>query len=194
MSEIAGHEQFEYVAERVNNEFLEGRKDDEPVESVGQAFLEYILKRERIRRDAREVGQRQDAVDYETLQTLKNAQVDDPEHMLSQVVLQRFARDPTDAVEYITRVIDEKTAELSNKQRKRARKPRRGSLSPLSKLIDEILLNNPKIAVNDLRHELKNHDGIIEIDGELRDTTNTDSIKVKNLKDRLYRAKKRESR
>jgi hypothetical protein len=113
---------------------------------------------------------------------------------LSQVVLQRFARGPADAVEYITRVIDEKTAELSNKQRKRARKPRRGSLSPLSKLIDEIVLNNPKIAVNDLRHELKNHDGIIEIDGELRDTINTDSIRMENLKDRLYRAKKRESR
>ena len=191
MSEIAGHEQFEQIAKRLLNKFLEGRRDDETVESVGQAYLEYILKRERIRRDATDAGPRQDAVDYETLQTLKNAQLDDPKHMLSQVVLQRFARDPADAVEYITRVIDEKTAELSNKQRKRARKPRRGSLSPLSKLIDEILLNNPKIAVNDLRHELKNHDGIIEIDGELRDTTNTDSIKVKNLKDRLYRAKKR---
>ena len=55
-------------------------------------------------------------------------------------------------------------------------------------------MDNPKIAVNDLRHELKNHDGIIEIDGELRDTVNTDTIKVKSLKDRLYRAKKRESR
>ena len=194
MSEIAGHEQFEKIAKRLLNKFFEGLKDDESLESVGQVYQEYILKLERIRRDATEAGQRQDAVDYETLQTLKNAQLDDPEHMLSQVVLQRFARDPTDAVEYITRVIDEKTAELSNKQRKRARKPRRGSLSPLSKLIDEIVLNNPKIAVNDLRHELKNHDGIIEIDGELRDTTNTDSIKVKNLKDRLYRAKKRESR
>ena len=194
MSEIAGREQFEQIAERLLNEFLEGRKDDETVESVGQAYLEYILKRERIRRDATDAGQRQDAVDYETLQTLKNAQLDDPKHMLSQVVLQRCARGPADAVEYMTRVIDEKTAELSNKQRKRARKPRRGSLSPLSKLIDEIVLNNPKIAVNDLRHELKNHDGIIEIDGELRDTINTDSIRMENLKDRLYRAKKRESR
>ena len=100
-------------------------------------------------------------MDYETLQTLKNAQLDDPKHMLSQVVLQRFARDPADAKEYISRVIDEKTVELSNKQRKRARKPRRGSLSPLSKLIDEIVLNNPKMAVNDLRHELKKHAGII---------------------------------
>ena len=45
MSEIAGREQFEQIAERLLNEFLEGRKDDETVESVGQAYLEYILKR-----------------------------------------------------------------------------------------------------------------------------------------------------
>ena len=118
MSEIAGHEQFEHVAERVNNEFLEGRKDDEPVESVGQAFLEYILKRERIRRDATDAGKRQDAVDYQTLQTLKNAQLDDPKHMLSQVVLQRIARDPTDAIEYITRANDWKVLSLVNSNRK----------------------------------------------------------------------------
>ena len=133
-------------------------------------------------------------MDYETLQRIKNAQLDDPKHMLSQVVLQRFARDPADAMAYIARAIDEKAAELSKKQQQRARKPRRGSLSPLSKLIDEIVMDNPRITANKLRHELKNHDGIIEIDGELRDTVSTDAIKVKSLKDRLYRAKKRESR
>ena len=194
MSEIAGHEQFEQIAKRLLNKFLEGRKDDETLESVGQAYLEYILKRERIRRDATDAGQRRDEVDYETLQTLKNAQLDDSAHMLCQVVLQRFGRDPTDAIEYINRVIDEKAAELSKAQQKRAKKPRRGSISPMSNLIDEIVLSNPKITVNKLRHELKNHNGIIEIDGYLRDTVNNDTIKVKNLKDRLYRAKKRKSR
>ena len=194
MSEIAGHEQFEQVAERVNNEFLEGNYHGETQENRGQAFLEYILKRERIRRDATDAGKRQDAVDYQTLQSLKNAQLDDTEHMLCQVVLQRFGRDPTDAIEYINRVIDEKAAELSKAQQKRAKKPRRGSISPMSNFIDEIVLSNPKITVNKLRHELKSHDGIIEIDGYLRDTVNNDTIKVKNLKDRLYRAKKRKSR
>ena len=194
MSEIAGHEQFEQVAERVNNEFLEGEYHGETPESHGQAFLEYILKRERIRRDATDAGKRQDAVDYQTLQSLKNAQLDDSAHMLCQVVLQRFGRDPTDAIEYINRVIDEKAAELSKAQQKRAKKPRRGSISPMSNFIDEIVLGNPKITVNKLRHELKSHDGIIEIDGYLRDTVNNDTIKVKSLKDRLYRAKKRKSR
>ena len=194
MSDTAKQEPFEQIAKHFLDEFLEGGNEDETFESVGQSYLEYILKRERTRRDATETGHRRDAIDYETLQTLKNAQLDDPTHMLSQVVLQRFGRDPTDAIEYITRVIDEKAAELSKKQQKRAKKLRGGSLSPLSKLIDEIVLDNPKIAVNELRHELKNHDGIIEIDGDLRDATNTDSIKVKSLKDRLHRAKKRKSR
>ena len=194
MGDPAEQEPLEQINKRLLNEFIEARHDDETPESIGQAYLEYILKRERIRRDATEKGQRQDAVDYETLQILKNAQLNDHKHMLSQVVLQRFAIDPVDAVAYITRVIDEKATELSKKQQQRARKPRRGSLSPLSKLIDEIVMGNPKITVNKLRHELKNHDGIIEIDGDLRDTIKTDSIKVKSLKDRLYRAKKRESR
>jgi hypothetical protein len=194
MSDTAKQEPFEQIAKHFLDEFLEGGNEDETFESVGQSYLEYILKRERTRRDATETGHRRDAIDYETLQTLKNAQLDDPTHMLSQVVLQRFARDPADAMAYIARAIDEKAAELSKKQQQRARKPRRGSLSPLSKLIDEIVMDNPKITVNKLRHELKNHDGIIEIDGDLRDTIKTDSIKVKSLKDRLYRAKKRESR
>ena len=194
MSDTAEQEPFEQIAERLLNKFLEGRKDDETVESIGQAYLEYILKRERIRRDATDAGKRQDAVDYQTLQSLKNAQLDDSAHMLCQVVLQRFGRDPTDAIEYINRVIDEKAAELSKAQQKRAKKPRRGSISPMSNFIDEIVLSNPKITVNKLRHELKSHDGIIEIDGDLRDTVNNDTIKVKNLKDRLYRAKKRKSR
>ena len=62
------------------NEFLDGRNDDETQEVIGQAYLEYILKRERIRRDVTERGQHRDAVDYETLQKLKNADSDDPNH------------------------------------------------------------------------------------------------------------------
>ena len=186
----AEQEPFEQINKRLLNEFIEARHDDETPESIGQAYLEYILKRERIRRDATEKGPRRDAVDYETLQILKNAQLNDPKHMLSQVVLQRFAIDPVDAVAYITRVIDEKAAELSKKQQERARKPRRGSRSPISKLIYEIVMDNPHISVNELRHERKRHDGIIEIDGELRDTTMADSIKINSLKDYLYRAKK----
>ena len=185
---------FDQIANRLEKEFIEGGNDKETPESIGQAFLEFILERERIRRGVTEKGPRRDTIDYETLQTLKNAQLDEPKHMFSQVVLQRFARDPADAVAYFMRVIHEKAVELSKQQQKRAKKPRRGSLSPISKLIDEIVTDNPRIAANGLRHELKEHDGIIEINDELRDTVNTDSIKIKALKDRLYRAKKRKSR
>ena len=108
MSDEARSEPFEQVAKRLSDEFIEKSHSDETPESIWTAYLDYVLKRERIRRDATKAGQRQDSVDYETLQTLKNTQLDDPKHTLNQVVLQRFARDPADAVEYITRIIDEK--------------------------------------------------------------------------------------
>ena len=107
MSEIAGREQFEQIAERFLNEFLEGSKDDETLESVGQAYLEYILKRERIRRDATDAGQRQDAVDYETLLTLKSADSDDPQHAHAMLTFQKLAVNPNKPTTLTKVAIDE---------------------------------------------------------------------------------------
>ena len=101
MGDVAGKEPFEQVAKRLLNEFLDGRNDDETQEVIGQAYLEYILKRERIRRDVTERGQHRDAVDYETLQKLKNADSDDPTHAHAMLTFQRFGFDPKKAMEYI---------------------------------------------------------------------------------------------
>ena len=140
MSEIAGHEQFEQIAKRLLNKFLEGRKDDETVESVGQAYLEYILKRERIRRDATDAGQRQDAVDYETLLTLKSADSDDPQHAHAMLTFQKLAVNPIKAFKYLERSITDKQIEISrnmsviaSNERPKGRKPFAKSSMQLSK-------------------------------------------------------------
>ena len=145
---------------------------EEPIEIIAPAVFDFILKRERIRRDTIAAGPRRDAVDDETVKTLRNAQLQDAKFVELEAIFRRLGHDPVDA----------------------AQKFRPRSLSPISKLIDEIVLNNIKITENELLHELKRHDGIIEVDGELRDTINTDTLKIKNLKDRLHRAKKRNSR
>jgi hypothetical protein len=54
MGDPAEQEPLEQINKRLLNEFIEARHDDETPESIGQAYLEYILKRERIRRDATE--------------------------------------------------------------------------------------------------------------------------------------------
>ena len=164
---------------------------EEPIEIIAPAIFDFILKRERIRRDTIAAGPRRDAVDDETVKTLRNAQLQDAKFVELEAIFRRLGHNPVDAAQYWKRLIIQKQKDLSAKQKIRAQKLRPRSLPPLSKLIDEIVLNNIKITENELLHELKRHDGIIEVDGELRDTINTDTLKIKNLKDRLYRAKKR---
>ena len=164
---------------------------EEPIEIIAPAVFDFILKRERIRRDTIAAGPRRDAVDDETVKTLRNAQLQDAKFVELEAIFRRLGHNPVDAAQYWKRLIIQKQKDLSAKQTIRAQKLRPRSLSPLSKLIDEIVLNNIKITENELLHELKRHDGIIEVDGELRDTINTDTLKIKNLKHRLHRAKKR---
>ena len=194
MDDAAGKIPFKEVAERLYQEFVEGGYDGEPPESIAASYLDYILKRERIRRGATSTSVRQDAIDYETLEALKNAQMDDSQFVESEAIFRRLGTDPATAGRYYEQLIIRKAEDLSKKQSKRARNTRSGGRTKLSQMIDEIVLNKPNISENELRFELLDHNGIQKIDGELRDINNSETIKDKALKDYLYRAKKRNSR
>jgi len=194
MDDAAGKIPFKEVAERLYQEFVERGYDGEPPESIAASYLDYILKRERIRRGATSTSVRQDAVDYETLEALKNAQMDDSQFVESEAIFRRLGTDPATAGRYYEQLIIRKAEDLSKKQSKRARNTRSGGRTKLSQMIDEIVLSKPNISENELRFELLDHNGIKKIDGELRDINNSETIKDKALKDYLYRAKKRNSR
>ena len=194
MDDAAGKIPFKEVAERLYQEFVERGYDGEPPESIAASYLDYILKRERIRRGATSTSVRQDAVDYETLEALKNAQMDDSQFVESEAIFRRLGTDPATAGRYYEQLIIRKAEDLSKKQSKLARNTRSGGRTKLSQMIDEIVLNKPNISENELRFELLDHNGIQKIDGELRDINNSETIKDKALKDYLYRAKKRNSR
>ena len=194
MDDAAGKIPFKEVAERLYQEFVERGYDGEPPESIAASYLDYILKRERIRRGATSTSVRQDAVDYETLEALKNAQMDDSQFVESEAIFRRLGTDPATAGRYYKQLITRKAKDFSKKQSKRARNTRSGGRTKLSQMIDEIVLNKPNISENELRFELLDHNGIKKIDGELRDINSSETIKDKALKDYLYRAKKRNSR
>ena len=194
MNDAAGKIPFKEVAERLYQEFVERGYDGEPPESIAASYLDYIIKRERIRRGATSTSVRQDAVDYETLEALKNAQMDDSQFVESEAIFRRLGTDPATAGRYYKQLITRKAKDFSKKQSKRARNTRSGGRTKLSQMIDEIVLNKPNISENELRFELLDHNGIQKIDGELRDINNSETIKDKALKDYLYRAKKRNSR
>ena len=194
MSEIAGREQFEQIADRFLNEFLEGRKDDETLESVGQAYLEYILKRERIRRDATDAGQRQDAVDYETLLTLKSADSDDPQHAHAMLTFQRLGVDPIKAVEYVERLITSRQTEISQKMKDIASNQRPRGRKPFGKIIDEIVRKNPSISRNSLLQRLKKHEDLSIKNDEIVYNPTRDVMTIDALRGALSRSKKRVSK
>ena len=194
MDDAAEKIPFKEADERLYQEFVEQGYDGEPPESIAASYLDYILKRERIRRGATSTSVRQDAVDYETLEALKNAQMDDPQFVESEAVFRRLGTDPATAGRYYEQLIIREAEGLSKKQSKRARNTRSRGRTKLSQMIDEIVLNKPNISENELRFELLGHNGIQKIDGELRDINNSETIKDKALKDYLYRAKKRNSR
>ena len=194
MDDAAGKIPFKEVAERLYQEFVERGYDGEPPESMAASYLDYILKRERIRRGATSTSVRQDSVDYKILEALKNAQMDDPQFVEAEAIFRRLGTDPATAGRYYKQLITRKAEYFSKKQSKRARNTRSGGRTKLSQMIDEIVLNKPNISENELRFELLGHNGIKKIDGELRDINNSETIKDKALKDYLYRAKKRNSR
>lgn len=191
MGDVAMQEPFEQVAKRLLNEFLDERNDDETQDIVGQAYLEYILKRERIRRDATERGQRRDAVDYETLQTLKNADSDDPNHAHAMLTFQKFGFDPTKAVEYVDRLIKSRKTELSQKMAAIASNQRPRGRKPFAKVIDEIVKTDPSISHNSLLQRLKKHEEINVIDNKIICQDPHDEMPVSGLSQALSRSKKR---
>ena len=194
MDDAAGKIPLKEVAERLYQEFVERGYDGEPPESIAASYLDYILKRERIRRGASSTSVHQDAVDYKTLEALKNAQMDDSQFVESEAIFRRLGTDPATAGRYYKQLITRKAKDFSKKQSKRARNTRSGGRTKLSQMIDEIVLNKPNISENELRFELLDHNGIKKIGGELRDINSSETIKDKALKDYLYRAKKRNSR
>ena len=191
MGDVARQELFEQVAKRLLNEFLDGRNDDETQEVIGQAYLEYILKRERIRRDATERGQRRDAVDYETLQTLKNADSDDPNHAHAMLTFQKFGFNPTKAMKYVDHLIKSRKTKLSRKMASIASNQRPRGRKPFAKVIDEIVKTDPSISRNSLLQILKKHEEINVIDNKIIYQEPHDEMPVSGLSQALSRSKKR---
>jgi hypothetical protein len=191
MGDRADNERIVNEVKILTEELEKFANKEESAETIGPAIFEYILGRERIRRNAISPGPRQDAVDYETVETLQSARLRDTRFVEIEAILRRIGDDPVEAVQYFEQLITQKAKDLSEKQTMRAKKPRPRRRSHLSQMIDEIVLGDPNITENRLKYELLSHSGIKIIDDELRDTTNSETIKVKGLKDYLSRAKER---
>ena len=194
MYDAAGKIPFKEVAERLYQEMVEREYEGEPLDSKATAYLNYVLQRERIRQGATDAGQRQDAVDYETLVTLKNADSDDPQHAHAMLAFKRLSVDPIKAAEYVERLITSRQTELSQKMTDIASKQRPRGRKPFRKIIDEIVRQNPNISRNSLLQRLKTHEDLSIKNDEIVYNPTRDVMTIDALRGALSRSKKRVSK
>ena len=194
MNDVAEKIPFKEVAERLYQEMVEREYEGEPLDSKATAYLNYVLQRERIRQGATDAGQRQDAVDYETLVTLKNADSDDPQHAHAMLAFQRLSVDPIKAAEYVERLITSRQTELSQKMTDIASKQRPRGRKPFRKIIDEIVRQNPNISRNSLLQRLKTHEDLSIKNDEIVYNPTRDVMTIDALRGALSRSKKRVSK
>ena len=194
MSNAAEKIPFKEVAERLYQEMIEREYEDGPLESKATAYLNYVLQRERIRRDAMDAGQRRDAVDYETLVTLKNADSDDPQHAHAMLTFQKLAVNPIKAFKYLERSITDKQIEISRNMSVIAGNERPNGRKPFAKIIDEIVRQNPSISRNSLLQRLKKHEDLSIKNDEIVYNPTRDVMTVDALRGALSRSKKRVSK
>jgi len=194
MSDAARSEPFEQVAKRLSDEFIEKRYSDETPESIATAYLDYVLKRERIRRDATNAGQRQDAVDYETLLAFRNADSDNPQHAHAMLTFQKLAVNPIKAFKYLERSITDKQIEISRNMSVIANNERPKGRKPFAKIIDAIVKTKPNISRNSLFQELKKHEDLSIKNDEIVYNPTRDVMTVDALRGALSRSKKRVSK
>ena len=194
MNDAAGKNPFKEVAERLYQEMIEREYEDEPLESKATAYLNYVLQRERIRRDAMDAGQRRDAVDYETLQTLKYADSDDPQHAHAMLTFQKLAVNPIKAFKYLERSITDKQIEISRNMSVIASNERPKGRKPFAKIIDAIVKTKLNISRNSLFQELKKHEDLSIKNDEIVYNPTRDVMTIDALRGALSRSKKRVSK
>ena len=194
MYDAAGKIPFKEVAERLYQEMVEREYEGEPLDSKATAYLNYVLQRERIRQGATDAGQRQDAVDYETLVTLKNADSDDPQHAHAMLTFQKLAVNPIKAFKYLERSITDKQIEISRNMSVIASNERPKGRKPFAKIIDAIVKTKPNISRNSLFQELKKHEDLSIKNDEIVYNPTRDVMTIDALRGALSRSKKRVSK
>jgi hypothetical protein len=197
---MTSNEQKDFIdqLEKLQQEFEQPRCTNETDEELADASIDYILRRERLRRGVTEGGVNCQIVDSETLEKMRTWDTDDPEMSAVEKVFRRLAsKKPGEGVKLLKAAITSRAQAVSEEQRRKAKKPRQRD--PLTKIIRDIVSKNSAITVQELELSIRReiHRGIIyDIDdGEIIFCdAKIAPVNISALKDRLSRAKKTLSR
>jgi hypothetical protein len=180
---------FQEAQLRLQEEFLRGAQDHESDKELGDAVLNFILDSERVRHRVKTPSPEQNEIDQQTLQRLHSQVELGPEYAFVESVFKRLAKDPASAIRYFSQAV----ATESAKQVERAKSPRPRRYDSITRLINDIVVDDLTISAHAALQELLNIDGITIVDGEIMNTQDRTRMSVKNFPSRVSDAKKRKS-
>lgn len=118
---------------------------------VTDAFLNFVLERERLRHSVIAGTKKAEAVDKQTLDKMKNWDSNDPAMSTVEKSLRRIATGRgAEAATLIEKSIHDRQALFRKQQREKAKRPRPRAKSPLAVLVEGIVNHDRKITAQQL--------------------------------------------
>lgn len=168
-------------------EFVKAEDCTQTNAQVGQAVLEFILKRERLLRGVVHGGYKQDTVDKQTLEALNDPSALTHQHSIAEAVFRRLVADPGQAIGYLAEAIQDRTKAQSD----RAKRPRKNRRDSITQLIHDTLEDFPLASAKEVFRKLEESKVLTETDGEIRNTVDNCTMRSTSWPSRVSAAKKR---
>jgi hypothetical protein len=188
--------EFEAALATLVRDFIGEESGSESSDELGCALVEFVLRRERLRRGVETDSLEALAVDAATLEKMRIWDSNDPHMSTLEKVFRRLATGRhADGAKLLRTAVLSKIQSVSEAQRRRASTPREPN--SFNVLIEQIVRENPGISEKELLRALDGHvrGGVID---EITDTEiicrDGSEYAVSGLKDRLSAIKKKISR
>jgi hypothetical protein len=175
----AKDDDFAAVQAALAEEFIRSAPAWETDEELAEAFLDFILQRERLRRGVPNLGPERDVVDGQTLDQLANGIALGPEHQFAEAFFKRLAKDAGESVRYYRAHIEA----LSAKQSVRGKRERPRGRSELGKALRDIAEEHPNLSAAQVGRKLE-EEGYRFESGQLMYPDGGKAINVADLKKR----------
>lgn len=182
-------EEYKDIAERLEREWETQGRDDETLEEQLSSLLDLILLKERVRHKVKDGTLEADAVDKRTLATLLEPDGLTGEFSLLEAFLRRWRANanPRNAYDYLSDAIQRKSAAQS----KRASNERPSRQDSITRLINEIVEDNPTIPAKLVGRQLLDSGEVYYAEDEYFHKFDRSHVTESGLAKRISRAKKR---
>ena len=177
---------FQDELSNLNELWLSRQVENQSPEELAAEVVGYILVREQLRHRVRPDTPASAAIDQRTLATLEEPDMLDPAHSVFEVFIRRLSRHPADAIQYLTKHVEDRSAKLS----KIAQNPRPKRRDEIMVAIFDCLEGNPSSTAKEVGAYLRVHPNIQLSDGIYRHEGDASTMREGLLDKRVSSARK----